>query len=122
MCTVKCFQNWGMQYRTDMGADIRYLSHDNAYPHILPALFRRLSNSDGYFLLLQRDLAHSDFHVFFHITKWCGSPQVMEGEELKTAVLNWLKSQVADYYGQNVTNLVLWHKKCLEINVDYMEK
>lgn len=64
------------------------------------------------------NLAPSDFCLLLHFKKWLGSQQFNESEELKAAVLNWLKSKAVDFYAEGIKKLVPWYKKCLEKTVE----
>jgi hypothetical protein len=45
-----------------------------------------------------------------------------DDEDLRRAVMDWLKSQAAVWYEKGITKLVSRYDKCLNVQGDYVEK
>jgi histone-lysine N-methyltransferase SETMAR len=70
------------------------------------------------------DLAPSYFHLFSRMKVWLGtqSLRVKTNEELMDGVKNWLSSQPATSCNAGIVKLLSRYDKCLNSEVDYVEK
>ena len=68
------------------------------------------------------DLAPSDYHLFLHLKKHLGGQRLQDDNEVKTFVIQWLRSQAAEFYEEGIQKLVPRYDKCLNIHENYVEK
>lgn len=103
------------------------LLHDNARPHVANRT-QDLIRVFGWEQLdhppYSPDLAPSDYHVMFlHLKKHLGGERHDDDDdEVKTAVLEWLSRQAAEFYDDGIQNLIGRYNKCLNIGGNYVEK
>lgn len=101
------------------------LLHDNARPHAAHRT-QNLITSFGWEQLdhppYSPDLAPSDFHLFLHLKKHLAGERHDDDDGVKTAVLQWLTIQAADFYEDGMQKLVVRYDKCLNIGGIYVEK
>ena len=99
--------------------------HDNARPHVanhtqdlIASFGRKQLDHPPY----SPNLAPSDYHLFLHLKKHlCGQRQD-DDDGLKTAVLQWLSNQAADFYEDGFQKLVMRYDKCLNNGGNYVKK
>ena len=53
------------------------------------------------------------FHLFLHLATFLALQNFMDGKELKSMVENWLNTQVAAFYDEEIQKLVPCYDKCL---------
>nr|CAH7761651.1 unnamed protein product [Callosobruchus chinensis] len=101
------------------------LLHDNARPHVANRT-KDLIKSFRWETLdhppYSPDLAPSDYHLFLHLKKHLGGQRLQDDKEVKTVVIQWLKSQAAVFYEEGIQKLVPRYDKCLNIHGNYVEK
>lgn len=100
------------------------LLHDNTHP-VHTAACTQMIHKFGWELFsnppYSPDLAPSDYHLFRHLKNWLASKHFEDGQELKTSVESWLRSQAAEFYTQGLNRLLFQYQKCLERDGDYVE-
>lgn len=101
------------------------LLHDNARPHVANRtqdLIRKFGWEQFEHPPYSPDLAPSDFHMFLQLKKHLGGVRHDDDNEVKTAVLDFLSSQAAEFYDSGIQKLVGRYDKCLNIGGNYVEK
>ena len=101
------------------------LLHDNARPHTarttIDALetlkFEVLSH-----LPYSPDLVPSDFHFFPHLKRDLKRTHFTSDDEVKQAVMLWIKQRTPEFFIDGMRKLVLRWEKCIERQGDYVEK
>ena len=69
-----------------------------------------------------QDLAPSDYDLFGPMKEGLWGKHYARNEELKTAVMKWLKEQSTDFYKAGIHALIWSWKIAIERNGDYVEK
>lgn len=102
-----------------------FLIHDNARPHAsartqeeLQRLKWEIFGHPPY----SPDLAPSDYHLFPKLKEFLGGKQFDNDEELKEAVISWLRSLAVEEYNTGIEKLIPRYKKCLDNQGNYIEK
>lgn len=99
------------------------LLHDNACPYVSNHS-QDLITSFGWKQLdrppYSPNLASSDYHFLLHFKKYIGGQHHNDNYDLKTAVLQWLSYQTADFYEDRIKNLVVHYDKYLNIGGNYV--
>ena len=99
--------------------------HDNVRPHVANKTVNKLRKLHWRFLEHppnNPDLAPSDIHLFSLLKKFLAGQWFTCDDEVKAAVRQWFRSQMADFYRSGIAKLVLRWDKCLNRHGDYMEK
>lgn len=68
------------------------------------------------------DLAPQDFHFFPALISFLAEKKFKTDEEVKSAVLEFLRNLDGNFYIQGTEKLVLRYDKCLNLMGDYVEK
>jgi histone-lysine N-methyltransferase SETMAR len=68
------------------------------------------------------DLAPSDFHLFPALKDHLAGPKFSSDDDVKTAVMRWLKLQGTEFYVAGIDKLVPRMDKCLSLGGDCVEK
>ena len=68
------------------------------------------------------DLAPSDYHLFTMMKVWLGPSVPTTNEELMDGVSNWLHNFAAPFFDEALQKLVSQYDKCLNMDVNYVEK
>jgi histone-lysine N-methyltransferase SETMAR len=68
------------------------------------------------------DLAPSDFHLFPAVKDHLAGHKVSSDDDVKTAIMRWLKLQGTEFYEAGIDKLVPRMDKCLNLGGDYVEK
>ncbi len=101
------------------------LQQDNASSHTA-ALTQNTIEELGWELLqhppYSPDLAPCDFHMFGPLKNALRGQVFENNEEVKTAVLLWLRKQPKEFFYNGIKNLVKRWEKCIELGGDYVEK
>ena len=99
--------------------------HDNASPHTANRT-RELLDHFGWEVFAHApyspDLAPSDYHLFPNMKTWLATQCFDNDAELQAGMNEWLKSQAAKFYDDEINKLVHRYDKCLNLNGDYVEK
>ena len=69
-----------------------------------------------------RDLAPSDFHFFPHLKRDLKGTRIISDDEVKQAVMSWIKQRTPELLIDDMRKLVLVWEKCIERQGDYVEK
>ena len=69
-----------------------------------------------------QDLVPSGYHLFGHIKLGLRSKHYASDEEVKTAVMKWLKEQSTEFYEAGIDALIQRWNIDIERNSDYVEK
>jgi len=101
------------------------LLHDNARPHTARATIDALETLK--FEVLSHlpyspDLAPSDFHFFPHLKRDLKGIHFTSDDEVKQAVMSWIKQRTPEFLIDGMCKLVLCWEKCIERQGDYVEK
>jgi len=101
------------------------LVHDNARPHTARATIDVLEMLK--FGVLSHppyspDFAPSDFHFLPHLKKDLKGTHFTSDDEVKQAVLSWIKQRTPEFFIDGMRKLVLRWEKCIERQGDYVEK
>ena len=101
------------------------LQHDNAHPHTSIRTMEAIT-SFGWTVIphppYSPDLAPSDYHLFGPKKERLRGNRYRNDYIVKTAVLNWLRHQPAEFYNTVIHALVHRWTVALEGGVDYVEK
>ena len=101
------------------------LQHDNAKPHT-SLKTREVIASFGWTTVTHPpyspDLAPSDYHLFGPLKEGVRGQHFTSDQEVKHAVRNWLKMQLADFYKAGIVSLVHRWTVGIEKCEDYIEK
>ena len=101
------------------------LQHDNARPHTSIRTMEAIT-SFGWTVIphppYSPDLAPSDYHLFGPMKEGLRGNRYGNDNEVKTAVLNWLRHQPAEFYNTGIHALVHRWTVALERGGDYVEK
>ena len=68
------------------------------------------------------DLAPSDFHFFPHLKRDLKRTHFTSDDEVKQAVMLWIKQRTPEFFNDGMRKLVLRWEKCIERQGDYVEK
>jgi len=68
------------------------------------------------------DLAPSDFHFFLHLKRDLKGTHFTLDDEVKQAVMSWIKQRTPEFFIDGMRKLVLRWEKCIERQGDYFEK
>ena len=68
------------------------------------------------------DLAPNDYHLFTKMKVWLATQRFHTNEELADGVNNWLHNLTAPFFDEGLQKLVSRHKKCLNVDGNYVEK
>ena len=102
-----------------------FLQHDNAHPHTRIRTMEAIT-SFGWTVIphppYSPDLAPSDNHLFGPMKKGLWGNRYGNVNKVKTAVLNWLRHQSAEFYNAGIRALVYRWTVALERSGDYEEK
>jgi transposase len=101
------------------------LLHDNARAHTAHATIDALKTLK--FEVLSHlpyspDLAPSDFHFFPHLKRDLKGTHFTSDDEVKQAVMSWIKQRTPEFFTDDRRKLVLHWKKCIERQGDYVKK
>lgn len=103
---------WG-QYRTrGEGGCHQVLSFSMTMPDLMSSVrqTRDLLQHFGWELFdhlpYSADLAPSDFHLSCHTKQWLGGQRFGGNKELKTSVMEWLRTQAAAFFGEGIQDFV----------------
>jgi len=101
------------------------LLHDSARPHNARASIDALETLK--FEVLSHppyspDLAPSDFHFFPHLKSDLKGTHFTSDDEVKQAVMSWIKQRTPEFFIDGMRKLVLRWEKCIEGQGDYVEK
>ena len=101
------------------------LLHDTARPHTACATIDALETLK--FEVLSHlpyslDLAPSDFHIFPHLKRDLKGTHFTSDDEVKQAVMLWIKQRTPEFFIDGMRKLVLCWEKCIERQGDYVEK
>jgi len=95
--------------------------HDNARPHTANCT-QELLDHFGWEVFdhppYSPDLAPNNYHM----TTWLATQRFDDDTELQAGVNEWLKSQAATFFEDGINKLVHRYDKCLNLNVDHVEK
>ena len=101
------------------------LQHDNARPHTSIRTMEAIT-SFGWTVIphppYSPDLAPSDYHLFDPKKEGLRGNRYRNDYKVKTAVLNWLRHQPAEFYNTGIHAFVHRWTVALEGGVDYVEK
>ena len=101
------------------------LQHDNARPYTNIRTMEAIT-SFGWTVIphppYSPDLAPSDYHLFGPMKEGLQGNQYGNDNEVKTAVLNWLRHQPAEFYNTGIHAFVHRWTLALERGGDYVEK
>ncbi len=103
----------------------RVIFHYNTTPHtsqmtekkiedLLWEVFMHPANSP--------DLTLSDCHLFPALKKFLGEKRIVNDENLKTTICQWMKDVGTQFYADGINKLVHRYEKCVQVGGDYMEK
>jgi hypothetical protein len=53
---------------------------------------------------------------------WLATQRFVDDAGLRAGVTNWLKSQAAEFYDEDISKIVNRYDKCLNLYDDYVEK
>ena len=102
-----------------------FLQHDNARPHTSIRIVEACT-SFGWTVIphppYSPDLARSDYHLFGLIKEGLWGNRYGSDNEVKTAVLYWLRHQPAEVHNTGTHALVHRWTVALERGGDYVEK
>jgi len=101
------------------------LLHDNARPHTARAMIEALETLKFEVLshlLYSPDLAPSNFHFFPHLKRDLKGTHFTSDDEVKQAVMLWIKQRTPEFFIDGMRKLVLRWEKCIERQGDYVEK
>ena len=100
------------------------LLHENARPHVAKHT-KDLITSFQWETLdyppYNTDLAPSAYQLFLNLKKHLGG-QCHQDDKVKTVVMQWLTSQAVNFYEDCIQKLVPRYNKCLNIELNYVEK
>ena len=101
------------------------LLHDNARPHTAHTTIDALETLK--FEVLSHpsyspDLAPSYFHFFRHLKRDLKWTHFTSDDEVKQAVMSWIKQRTPEFFIDGMRKLVLRWEKCIERQGDYVEK
>jgi len=68
------------------------------------------------------DLAPSDFHFFPHLKRGLKGTHFTSDDEVKQAVMSWIKQRTPEFFIDGMRKLVLRWEKCIEQQGDYVKK
>ena len=68
------------------------------------------------------DLAPGDFHFFPHLKRDLKGTHFTSDDEVKQAVMSWIKQRTPELFIDGMRKLVLRWEKCIERQGDYVEK
>jgi len=94
--------------------------------HVLPEKHKAYwPNSNGMFLIV-----HRTHPISVPATSTCspqlkvhlGGQRLVNDDEVKSAVYDWLKEMDAEWYGSGIKRLFSRYQKCIDRNGDYVEK
>jgi len=68
------------------------------------------------------DLVPSDFHFFPHLKGDLKGTHFTSDDEMKQAVMLWIKQRTPEFFIDGIRRLVLRWEKCIERQGDYVEK
>jgi len=96
------------------------LLHDNARPHTARATIDALEvlSHPPY----SPDLEPKDFHFFPHLMRDLKGTHFTSYDEVKQAVMSWIKQRTPEFFIDGMCKLVLRWEKCTEQQGDYVEK
>ncbi|GFW27521.1 mariner Mos1 transposase [Trichonephila clavipes] len=107
-----------------LSKDVVFL-HDNARPHTANVT-KTLLRGFGWDVFdhppHSPDLAPSDFHLFLHLKSFLAGKHFNNDKELRENVSNWLKTQAATFYEEDIEKLVPRYDTCLQNFGSYVER
>jgi histone-lysine N-methyltransferase SETMAR len=101
------------------------LLHDNVRPHTARATIDALETLKSEVLSrppYSPDLVPSDFHFFHHLKRDLKGTHFTSDDEVKQAVMSWIKQRTPEFFIDGMHKLVLRWEKCIERQEDYVEK
>ena len=105
--------------RPNLSVDNVLFQHDNSRPHTSIRARETIASFVWTFLTHpphSPDLAPSDYHLFGPMKKGLSDKHYVSDEEVKTAVMKWLKEQAIEFYETGTHDLI---RRC---NSDFVEK
>ncbi|GFV04302.1 histone-lysine N-methyltransferase SETMAR [Trichonephila clavipes] len=99
--------------------------HYNAQPHtanVTKTLLREFGWDVFEHPPYSPDLAVCDFHLFLHLKSFLACKHFSNDKELKENVSNWLKTQAATFYEEDIEKLVPRYNRCLQNFGSYVER
>ncbi|GFV16023.1 histone-lysine N-methyltransferase SETMAR [Trichonephila clavipes] len=99
--------------------------HDNARPHtanVMKTLLRGFGRGVFDHPPYSSYLAPSDFHLFLHLKSFLAGKHLNNDKELKENVSNWLKTQAATFYEEDIEKLVPRYDTRLQNFGSYVER
>ena len=101
------------------------LLHDNARPHTSIRTMEAITSFEWTVIPhppYSPDLAPPDYHLFGPKKERLRGIRYRNDYKVKTAVLNWLRHQPAEFYNTGIHTLVHRWTVALKEGVDYVEK
>ena len=101
------------------------LLHDNASPPTARTTIDALETLKFEVLshpLYSPDLVPGNFHFFPHLKRDLKGTHFTSDDEVKQAVMSWIKQRTPEFFIDGMHKLVLRWEKCIERQGDYVKK